>query len=77
MRVLEEDPDLGVGIDPADWQLALTTAVAPGLELRRGPLRFFPPPDHGSFGALVLTGMIVIRIDAGARSHIECWVKAT
>jgi CRP/FNR family transcriptional regulator, cyclic AMP receptor protein len=71
VRVLEEDPDLGTGIDQDDWQLALAAAVAPTFEFASGPWRFFPPPDHAGLGALVLAGMIVIRIDAGARSHVE------
>ncbi len=70
-RVLEEDPDLGTAIDRDDWQRALAAAVAPTFQFGRGPLRFFPPPDHAGLGALVLTGMIVIRIDAGARAHVE------
>src|SRR5205085_756880 len=45
--------------------------VAPTFEIERGPWSFFPPPDPGALGALVLDGMIVIEIDAGARSHIE------
>jgi CRP/FNR family transcriptional regulator, cyclic AMP receptor protein len=71
VRVLEEDPDLGAGIDPDQWDLALVAAIAPALDFGRGAWRFSPPPDHGGLGALVLGGMIVIRIDAGARSHIE------
>lgn len=71
VHVLEEDPDLGAGIDRDQWDLALRAAVAPALEFERGAWRFSPPPDHGGLGALVLHGMIVIRIDAGARSHIE------
>jgi hypothetical protein len=56
--VLQEDPDLGAGIAKADWQLALAAAIAPTLSFERGSWRFFPPPDHGVLGALVLTGMI-------------------
>jgi len=71
VRVLEADPDLGAGIEPAEWEAALAMAVAPGFEFERGPWRFSPPPERGGFGALVLEGMILIRIDAGTRSHIE------
>jgi CRP/FNR family cyclic AMP-dependent transcriptional regulator len=71
VRVLDEDPDLGTGIDSADWELALAAAVAPTLDFDRGVWRFSPPPDHGAFGALVLTGMIVITINTGVRSHLE------
>jgi CRP-like cAMP-binding protein len=71
VRVLEADPDLGAGIDPTEWQAAVSMAAAPEFEFDRGPWRFFPQPEPGGFGALILEGLIVIRIDAGTRSHIE------
>jgi CRP/FNR family transcriptional regulator, cyclic AMP receptor protein len=71
VRVLEVDPDLGAGIDARDWEVAVGMAVAPEFAFERGPWRFSPPPERGSFGALILQGLILIRIDAGARSHIE------
>ena len=69
--VLEADPDLGDGIDGAQWQLAVAASLAPTFELSRGPWRFSPPPDPGGLGALLLDGLIVIRIDADTRGHIE------
>ncbi len=71
MRVLEADPDLGAGIPRSQWDLATGASTAPAFEFERGPWRFTPPPEAGSFGALILEGLILIRIDAGARSHIE------
>lgn len=71
VRVLDDDPDLGTGIDRAEWRAAAAMSAAPEFEFERGPWRFFPPHERGGFGALVLEGMIVIRIDAGNRSHIE------
>jgi CRP-like cAMP-binding protein len=71
VRVLEVDPDLGAGIDPEEWEAAVARSIAPEFAFDRGPWRFFPPPERGGFGALILEGMIVIRIDAGNRSHIE------
>jgi CRP/FNR family cyclic AMP-dependent transcriptional regulator len=71
VRVLEADPDLGAGIDPAEWQTAVARSVAPEFAFERGPWQFFPPPERGNFGALILEGLIQIRIDAGTRSHIE------
>src|SRR6185312_675411 len=68
VRILEADPDLGVGIPRAQWELAAAASTAPGFEFERGPWRFEPPPEPGSFGALILEGMILIRIDAGTRS---------
>jgi len=69
--VIEVDPDLGAGIDESQWQLALRMAIAPAFEFERGPWHFSPPPDPGGLGALVLEGMLVIRIAAGTRAHIE------
>jgi CRP/FNR family cyclic AMP-dependent transcriptional regulator len=71
VRVLEVDPDLGAGIDPADWHVAVGMAVAPEFAFERGPWEFSPPPDPGGFGALIIEGVILIRIDVGGRSHIE------
>jgi CRP-like cAMP-binding protein len=71
VRVLDADPELGAGIDDAQWEFAVNASVAPAFEFERGPWRFSPPPDSGGLGALILTGMIIVRIDAGARSHIE------
>jgi CRP-like cAMP-binding protein len=71
VRVLEVDPELGAGIDQAEWHDAVRAAIAPTFQSERGPWRFFPPPERVALGALVLSGMIVVRIDAGARSHIE------
>jgi CRP-like cAMP-binding protein len=69
--VLEADPDLASGIDPAQRRLAVAAAIAPAFQFERGPWKFSPPPDPAGLGALVLTGMIVIQIDTGPRSHIE------
>jgi CRP/FNR family transcriptional regulator, cyclic AMP receptor protein len=71
VRVLEVDPDLGAGIDPAEFQVAMGLSVAPEFAFEPGPWEFSPPPERGGFGALIVEGMIVIRIDAGERSHIE------
>jgi len=70
-RVLEVDPDLGIGILHPQWELATAASTAPAFEFERGPWRFEPPPEPGSFGALILDGMMLIRIEAGTRSHIE------
>jgi CRP/FNR family transcriptional regulator, cyclic AMP receptor protein len=71
VRVLEADPDLGVGVPREQWHAATSASAAPVFEFERGPWRFEPRPEAGSFGALILEGMILIRIDAGTRSHIE------
>ncbi len=71
VRVLEADPDLCTGIDSVQWPLAVAASLAPMFELNRGLWRFAPRPDPGGFGALLLDGLIVIRINAEIRAHIE------
>ncbi len=71
VRVLEADPDLGSGIDPGQRRLAVGASLAPAFQFEPGRWRFSPPPDPAGLGALVLTGMIVIQIDSGPRSHVE------
>ena len=71
VRVLEADPDLGAGIDPAEWNAAVAASAAPEFVFERGPWRFDPVAEPGGFGALIIDGLILIRIDAGGRSHIE------
>jgi CRP/FNR family transcriptional regulator, cyclic AMP receptor protein len=71
VRVLEVDPDLGAGIGPQAWEDAVGLAVAPAFAFERGPWEFTPAPDPGGLGALIIDGLILIRIDAGVRSHIE------
>src|SRR4249920_4166328 len=70
-RVLELDPGLGAGIPEAERPLAVGASLAPTFDFDRGPWRFAPRPDPGGFGALLLEGLIVIRIHAETRSHIE------
>jgi CRP/FNR family transcriptional regulator, cyclic AMP receptor protein len=69
--VLDADPDLGAAISGDQWDAAAAAALAPAFEFERGPWRFTPPPDRISLGALVITGMLVVQIDAGIRSHAE------
>jgi CRP/FNR family transcriptional regulator, cyclic AMP receptor protein len=71
VRVLEADPDLGGGIDRVQWPLAVAASVAPTFEFQRGVWRFSPRPDPAGFGALVLEGLMIIRINADTRAHIE------
>ena len=71
VRVLEADPDLGGGIDKVQWPLAVAASLAPMFEFERGAWRFSPPPDPASFGALLLEGLMIIRITTDTRAHIE------
>lgn len=71
VRVLEADPDLGTGIAGAELDLASAAVIAPAYRLRRGAWRFLPPPERGALGALILDGLIIVRIQVGRRAHIE------
>lgn len=71
VRVLEADPDLGTGLDPEQWRQAAAASLAPVFEFERGPWHFAPPPDPASFGALLLQGQLVVRIEVDTRSHLE------
>jgi CRP-like cAMP-binding protein len=71
INVLKADPDLGAGIGSREWDLALAAAAAPGFRLNPGPWAFFPPPQRGALGALMVTGTIMIRIETSGRAHIE------
>ena len=71
VRVLEADPDLGAGIEERELRLAVMASVAPMFESDRGAWCFSPPPDPAGFGALVLEGLLVIRINADTRGHVE------
>jgi CRP/FNR family transcriptional regulator, cyclic AMP receptor protein len=71
VRVLEEDPELGAGLGRADWEQAVVAATAPVFSHPNGRWRFSPRPDAASLGILILSGVIVIRIDTGERAHIE------
>lgn len=71
VRLLDRDPDLGLAV-PADQRpAAANAAVAPAFRHACGPWRFFPEPDHASLGALILEGLIVVRIEVEGRGHIE------
>jgi CRP/FNR family transcriptional regulator, cyclic AMP receptor protein len=71
VRVLEADPDLSAGIEERELSLAVMASIAPMFEFERGAWHFSPPPDTGGFGALVLEGLMVIRINADTRGHVE------
>jgi CRP-like cAMP-binding protein len=71
VRVLDEDPDLGAGLRREDWHEAAAAAIAPRFIHPVGPWRFSVPPDAEGLGLLVLQGVILIRVDAGERAHVE------
>jgi CRP-like cAMP-binding protein len=71
VRLLELDPDLGAGIAPQLRSAAVSSAVASVLTFDPGPWRFRPRAD-GGLGALVLGGLILVRVEfASIRAHVE------
>jgi CRP/FNR family transcriptional regulator, cyclic AMP receptor protein len=71
VRLLEVDPDLGAGIAPEHRSLAVSRALAAMLAFERGPWRF-RPRDAAGLGALILEGMILVRVEfAGIRANVE------
>jgi CRP/FNR family transcriptional regulator, cyclic AMP receptor protein len=71
VRVLDIDPDLAEGIDANQRGLAARHAVARVIDVQRGPWQF-PPLQSGGLGALILKGLIIVRVQfAGVRGHVE------
>lgn len=71
VHALNADPDLGAGIEEGQLRLAVAASIAPMFEFERGTWRVTSPPDPAAFGALLLEGLLVIRITADTRGHIE------
>ena len=68
INLLDHDPDLARGIDPARVEAAVRRLTAPVVQLPRGP---WSPEDvdqeggHGVFGLLVLSGLLVREATVG------------
>lgn len=71
VRVLEEVPELAEGLDPGQRGHVAAYALAPLLELERGPWSPLPAPPEGMFAAVVLNGLIYLRVESGGRPHGE------
>lgn len=71
VRVLEEDADLAAAISEPERHAALRSVIAPGFELPRGPWTFRPPADPAALGALILSGLLIVRVESGDRAHVE------
>lgn len=71
VRVLEEDPDLAAAISEPERHSALSAVIAPRFELPRGPWTFRPPADPAALGALILRGLLIVRVASSDRAHVE------
>jgi CRP/FNR family cyclic AMP-dependent transcriptional regulator len=72
VRLLDEDPDLGVGIAPADVRAALERSSVRVGSVAAGPWR---PADQkhepGAFGLFLLDGILVRAVTVGERTCAE------
>ncbi|HET8980815.1 MAG TPA: Crp/Fnr family transcriptional regulator [Solirubrobacteraceae bacterium] len=71
VRLFDEDPELAIDIDPEERPLAARYAVAPVFELPPGPWRLDLPSVRGALGLVLLDGLVVVRLNAGVRAHLE------
>ncbi len=71
-RILEEDPDLAVGISPPARAAATAECVAPEVRIAKGRWTDYQRPEleHG-IGLLVLDGLLVRRVGIDGRSGAE------
>jgi CRP-like cAMP-binding protein len=73
VEVLRADPDLAVGIAPAQLEEARHACLAERAELHRGPWdpATAAPPAADGFGLLLLDGFLVRRVGRGGRFGAE------
>ena len=72
VRVLEEDPDLGAGLEPRELQRARQVAVAVVEEHSPGPWSTdLPVTEPGTLGLLVLDGLLGLEVTAAGRTSLE------
>jgi hypothetical protein len=69
--VLQVDARLAADVAPHVRQRAVAASMAPVRVLSLGDWQFEPAPEATSLGALILKGMVVLRMDFGGRGHLE------
>jgi CRP-like cAMP-binding protein len=70
LRLLELDPDLAADIAPDRRPAAVSRTVAAVHAFDPGPWRF-RPRENGGLGALVLEGLILVRLEFAGVAHEE------
>jgi hypothetical protein len=71
VHVLEVDPELGAAIPREEFAEAVKASRAPVRAAPVGEFKFDPLPDLSALGALILEGMVVVRIEFGGAAHLE------
>lgn len=73
VSVLHEDPDLGQHVDPPQVERACRRAVARVVSLPKGEfsLREAAPCERGTFGLLVLDGLLLRGVSVDVRPSVD------
>ena len=69
--VLRVDPELAADVPSQERSRAVEASRAPVRVLSVGAWQFEPVPGSKSLGALILTGMVVLRMEFGGFRHLE------
>lgn len=72
VQLLDEDPDLGVALPPAELERAARALVAPVYVAAPGPWEIgAPATERGALGLLVLDGLLGLRTALERRATLE------
>ncbi len=69
--VLQVDPELAADVPSQERSRAVEASRAPVRDLSLGEWQFQPVPGSRSLGALILMGVVVLRMEFGGCSHLE------
>lgn len=71
ISVLELDPDLRTGVPQSDLACATAAAAARAVDLGPGRCPFEPQQQTGGLGLLLISGVILIEVRVGQRTHAD------
>jgi CRP-like cAMP-binding protein len=73
VRILDEDPDLGTGLNDRRAAAARNVLVARAFVMPTGPWHHgnWGRSDHSGIGLLLLDGLLVRRVQVGGRASVE------
>jgi CRP/FNR family transcriptional regulator, cyclic AMP receptor protein len=69
--VLQADPELAADVPSNERSRAVRASSAPVRVFSLGEWQFESAPERTSLGALILVGMVVLRMEFGGCSHLE------